>query len=244
MDTNDYNRRFRGRETHHQAHWIPALILIGIGAAFLLNNLGIVPVHELLRYWPVVLIAVGVFRIVDSSYAHERAIGGVLVFTGGLLLAGTMGFFYLSWNTIWPLLLIGAGLLMLVRRIWFKPGWCASASGAATVEWLRESAVFSGGKRRIKGDFKGGKLDCVFGGFDIDMRQAGMSADSAELEINAVFGGAEIKVPDSWEVVLRGTGIVGAFAEETAHPDPAAYPNPKRLIVTGAAVFGGVNVKN
>jgi hypothetical protein len=244
MDTNDCHRHFRGRENYHQARWIPALVLIGIGAAFLLNNLGILPVHELLRYWPVVLVAVGVFRIVDSSSAHERAVGGVLVFTGGVLLAGTMGFFYLSWNTIWPLLLIGAGLLMLVRRIGFNLGWSGSASSEATVEWLQEAAIFSGGKRRIKGDFKGGKLDCIFGGFDINMRQAGMSADSAELEINAIFGGAEIKIPDSWEVVLGGTGVFGAFSDETAHPDPAAYPNPKRLILTGAAIFGGVNVKN
>jgi hypothetical protein len=243
MDTNDYNRPRHGVQTFQQARWIPALILIGLGAAFLLNNLHILPFHELFQYWPGLLIAVGVLRLVDSSYAHERAVGAILVLVGGFLLAGTLGFFYLSWSTVWPFLLIGAGLLMLVRRISLNTGW-PSAPGQVPLEWLHESAIFSGGKRRIKGGFKGGQVDCIFGGFEINMRQAIISADSAELEINAIFGGAEIKVPESWEVVMRGTGVFGGFGDETAHPDPAAYPNPKRLIVKGAAIFGGVELKN
>jgi hypothetical protein len=132
---------------------------------------------------------------------------------------------------------------MLVQRISVNAGWSPS-SGPVAREWLQEAAIFSGGKRTVKGDFKGGKLECIFGGFDINMRQAGMSADFAELEVNAIFGGAEIKVPESWEVVMRGAGIFGGFNDETAHPDPAAHPNPKRLILKGAAIFGGVEIKN
>jgi len=247
MRTNDYNRHHYGRETFHEARWIPALIPIAIGGAFLLNNLHILPFHELAQYWPVALIAIGLFRLVDSSSTKERVMGGILIFVGAVLLAGTMGFFYLSWNTLWPLLLIGAGLLMLVKRISWNINQSSSSqfsSDQFSTEWIHEAAIFSGGKRRIKGEFKGAKLDCIFGGFDINMRQAAISADSAELEINAIFGGAEIKVPENWEVVMRGTGIFGGFGDETAHPDPAAYPNPKRLIVKGSAIFGGVEVKN
>jgi hypothetical protein len=110
---------------------------------------------------------------------------------------------------------------------------------------LRETAVFGGGKRKISApDFQGGKLDAVFGGFEVDLRQAGIAGDSAVLEINAVFGGAEVKVPRSWEVVMRGAGVFGGYADSTDHPDRAQYPNPKRLIVRGAAVFGGVEIKN
>jgi len=241
MATNDYNRRHYGKESLDQARWVPAFVLIVVGAVFLLRNLGIFPIHELLRYWPVALIAIGLFRLVDSERGNERMIGAILILTGGVLLAGTLGLFYLSWNTIWPLFLIGAGLLMLVQR--FSPNIAWQSGGQVSPEWLHEAAIFSGGKRRIKGDFKGGRLECIFGGFEIDMRQAMISADVAEIEINAIFGGAEIKVPESWEVLMQGTGIFGGFSDETAHPD-SSYPNPKRLIVKGAAVFGGVNVKN
>ncbi|HUK16645.1 MAG TPA: DUF5668 domain-containing protein [Bryobacteraceae bacterium] len=242
MDTNDLNRRHYSRETYDQARWIPALVLIAIGAAFLLNNLHIVRFHELFQYWPVALIALGLFRLVDSTQANQRMVGAVLMAVGAFLLAGTLGFYYFSWNTLWPLLLIGAGLLMLVQRLSLSIG--VTASSQMSAEWLHEAAIFSGGKRRIKGDFKGGKLDCIFGGFEINLRQAIITGDSADLEINAIFGGAEIKVPESWDVVMRGTGMFGGYSDESTHPDSGIYPNPKRLIVRGSAIFGGVNVKN
>lgn len=242
MDTNDYNHRPDSRDAFEQVRWIPALILIAIGGAFLLNNLHILRFHDLFQYWPVVLIALGLFRLVDSSEANQRVVGAILIVIGGVLLAGTLGFFYFSWNTFWPLILIAAGLLMLVQRLSVSVGF--TPSNQSTVNWLHEAAVFSGGKRRIRGDFKGGKLDCIFGGYDINLRQATMSADSAELEINAIFGGAEVKIPEDWEVVMRGTGVFGAFSDETSHPDSRIYPTPKRLVLKGAAIFGGVNVKN
>ena len=63
------------------------------------------------------------------------------------------------------------------------------------------------------------------------------------LEINAIFGGAEVKIPQNWNADLRGVGIFGGFGDETLHPD-LNVPGTKRLIVRGAAVFGGVGVKN
>lgn len=85
---------------------------------------------------------------------------------------------------------------------------------------LRESAVFGGGKRRITAqDFAGGKID-------------------------AVFGGTELRIPETWSAVVQGQGVFGGFADSTRQPDPLRTPNPKRLFVKGSAVFGGVEVKN
>src|SRR5438045_7106772 len=96
----------------------------------------------------------------------------------------------------------------------------------------KESVIFSGGKRTITDqNFTGAKYDAVFGGFEIDLRKANMAEDSAVLELNAVFGGIELKVPESWSVVLKGTGVFGAFVDNTLQPDPRIYPNPKKLIV-------------
>jgi len=64
------------------------------------------------------------------------------------------------------------------------------------------------------------------------------------LDLNAVFGGIEAKIPESWAVVVKGTGVFGAFVDNTLQPDPRIFPNPKRLICKGGAVFGGVEIKN
>ncbi len=50
-------------------------------------------------------------------------------------------------------------------------------------------------------------------------------------------------VPETWTVVVRGTGIFGGFSDETVPPVRGDVKSPS-LLVTGSAVFGGVTVKN
>jgi hypothetical protein len=235
---------YRNIETQSHGRWIPALVLIGLGALLFLNNLHIIYLRDLFRYWPVILIAVGLFKLVDSADSHQRTAGAVLLAVGAVVLAVNLGFWGMVWRDFWPLVLIGLGVAMLANRLTW-PWDDRTLPDAPAPKSLREAAVFGGGKRKISvPDFQGGKLDAVFGGFEVDLRQAGIAGDSAVLEINAVFGGAEVKVPRSWEVVMRGAGVFGGYADSTDHPDRAQYPNPKRLIVRGAAVFGGVEIKN
>ena len=84
----------------------------------------------------------------------------------------------------------------------------------------------------------------LFGGIEVDLRDADMETPAVVLHANAVFGGIEIRVPDTWYVETRGQGVFGGYTDETMPPDVVHYPNPKRLVVKGAAVFGGVVVKN
>ena len=93
-------------------------------------------------------------------------------------------------------------------------------------------------------DFQGGEVVAIFGGVELDLRQAGMTGDSAVLEINAIFGGVEIKIPRNWSAVVEGVGIFGGYADNSFQPDPAQGPGVKQLIVKGVAAFGGVDVKN
>jgi hypothetical protein len=187
-----------GRESPRR--WIPAIILIGIGVVFLLDNLNIFSIGQLMRFWPVGLIALGLFLLID--------------------------------RTVWR---FGTGLRGYDER------FDASAGGGR----IRESAVFGGGKRHITmQDLTGGKIDAVFGGYSVDLREASMLGDSAVIVVNAVFGGTELRIPETWSAVVQGRGVFGGFADSTRQPDLSRTPNPKRLIVRGSAVFGGVEVKN
>ena len=228
---------------------VPAMVLIGIGALFLLNNLHIVYFREITAWWPVILIAFGMVKLVDSPHQGGRVGGGVLVVAGGLFLARNLGYLDIRTRDLWPLVLIGVGVWMLIQRT--TPDEPPSAEGAPatggtyTGDTLKEQAVFSGGKRRIvTPDFRGGKVEAVFGGYDLDFTRAGMVGNSAVLKVDAVFGGVEIRIPPNWNVEMQGTGVFGGFSDETLHPDPAHHPDIKQLIVKGGAVFGGVVVKN
>jgi len=220
---------------------VPAIVLIGIGALFLLNNLHIIYVREILRFWPAILIAVGIVKLVDSSDGSGRAGGAVLIGVGGVFLARSLGYLDVSVGDLWPLILIGVGLMMLFERTSVFQMGLKFKGGSGT----KESVVFSGGKRTIVDqNFTGAKYDAIFGGFELDLRKANIAGDEAVLDLNAVFGGIEAKIPESWAVVVKGTGVFGAFVDNTLQPDPRIFPNPKRLICKGGAVFGGVEIKN
>lgn len=246
------------REQWYQSseRFIPAIILIGLGVLFFLNNLQIVAVRDVIRYWPAIFIAVGIIQLVDSAFPAGRVVGGVFVGVGTILLARNLGYLDIAIRDLWPLALIAAGLLMLLNRtvLWrndFLVGIHKSERFRRFRDRqyvpgkLNEYAVFGGGKRKVNTmDFKGGRLDAVFGGFEVDLREAIMEGDAATLETNAVFGGIEVRIPVTWSAVVQGVGVFGAFQDETSQPSPTLIPNPKRLIVKGGAVFGAVEVKN
>lgn len=242
----DYNFRqwqVRRNQVGAAERLVPAIVLIAVGAIFLLHNLHLVYAQELFRYWPAILIAVGIVKLVDSQETGGRVGGGVLVGVGAVLLAQSLGFLDIRFWDLWPLILIAIGLMMLFQSdLGTHWGLKEVTSGGGRAN---ESAIFSGGKRVIVDqNFQGAKYDAVFGGFEVDMRKAQIGGDHAVLDLNAVFGGIEVKVPESWSVVVKGAGVFGGFVDNTIQPDPRLYPLPKRLICKGGAVFGGVEIKN
>lgn len=223
---------------------VPALIVIGIGVLFLLNNLNIFFIHDVWRYWPVILIAAGLAKMVDSPVSSGRAMGGILVGVGALFLANNLGFLNLSWENFWPLVLIGAGLVMLWSRLAPPPAGTANIPAGAHEGALNEYAIFGGVERKVTtDDFRGGQVFAMFGGVDIDLRRAGMRGDSAVIYVTSMLGGVEFKVPQNWIVVGQMVAMFGGFGNKSVLPS-ADMPGVKRLYIKGSAVFGGVGVKN
>jgi predicted membrane protein len=102
---------------------------------------------------------------------------------------------------------------------------------------------FMGGTKTVvtTTDFKGGQATAVMGGCEIDLRHASMPEGRvAVIDTFAFWGGIEIRAPDDWEIVTQGTAALGGFVNN-ARSQPGSK---RRLVVTGLAVMGGVEVKN
>jgi predicted membrane protein len=113
------------------------------------------------------------------------------------------------------------------------------------VNHLSEWAVFGGTRRRVDSqDFQGGEAFALFGGVEIDLRKAGSTRDEIFVEANALFGGIEIRVPETWNVTVRGSGIFGGYEDETMDSRVTTESKQPHLILNGFAVFGGVHIKN
>lgn len=218
-------------------------VIVLVGLALLLDNMGIVRFHDVWRYWPVLLIIYGVSRVLDGQTVSRYIWGGAIALIGAFVLLDNLDIVVFDVNLIWPLLLIAFGLTMLVRAIDRKRYLDGAPVSSGPV--LNIVAIFSGSRRTVDSqDFRGGEVVAVFGGVRLDLRRAAMTLDRAVIDINAVFGGVEIRVPDNWSVQMKGAGIFGGFDDKTIHPKPDPNVKTSELVITGASVFGGTSVSN
>jgi hypothetical protein len=252
-----YRRRSCNRGT--SSVW-GGLVILAVGVVLLLDRLGIVYARDIFQFWPMLLVAAGLTWLSKATSLVGRLIGGLTVAGGLLLQADNLGYLRLRGDVFWPFVLIGIGVLLLARALQERtrpagevpageaPKWegkLRDAVGNLSGDGADATAIFSHVERRITAqDFESSKVEAVFGGVELDLRDAGMKGDEAYVEANAVFGGIEIRVPESWQVIPRGAGVFGGFTDETRAPEANASAPVKRLIVKGAAVFGGVMITN
>ncbi len=109
--------------------------------------------------------------------------------------------------------------------------------------WKSMIAVFSGAIRKgVWRPARRTRLVAVFGGAELDFRQAKLPPGMTEINCRCVFGGAKITVPPELHVHVEGVGVFGAFTETGDLLDAPADDTPW-LKVTGVAVFGGVEIE-
>jgi len=85
-------------------------------------------------------------------------------------------------------------------------------------------------------------VTCFMGGADLDLRRAQFAAREVVLTINAVMGGADIKVNPHTQVIMEGTGIMGAFSGPSDSTPPELDANSPVVRIRGLALMGGVDV--
>lgn len=218
----------------HSAHQVTSGIIIGgIGTIFLLRNLGYIYGNIWEYIWPGVLIAVGL-SILVKHLERAQDPGPVPPSPGSSFPSGPGGSFPSGPDSS------------------FKPGpassfapgsgFTATTSGA---NYLHAECVFSGTRQRLDTqDFLGGKVTTVFGGAEIDLRAVATKREEISIKAEAVFGGIELWVPAHWQTIVRGSAVFGSFEDKTFPAAPGVSGKAPRLVVTGAAVFGSVIVKN
>src|SRR5450830_323056 len=223
------------RRTNHASRQVVlGLLVIGMGMLFLADDLGWWDFRQALQFWPMVFIAVGVLKLVDSRGTDGWLVGGAV------MILNRMGIIAVSWRMAWPLLLIALGAAVLVRAFTGRRLLGRDKALSQADDTVDVMAVLGGFERRITTPaFHGGEVTAIMGGCALDMRQCGLTGE-AVINVFAFWGGVTIKVPPDWTVILHGTPIMGGFEEKTATPQD----DSKRLIVRGYAIMGGVEVKN
>ena len=215
-------------------------ILIFLGLVFLfeqfglLTTLGISAGFVLNLAWPLILIYFG-YRI----YSNNGSFWGVfLMVVGGISLMES--FFDINfWSIVWPLGIMALGIFLLLKKDEGFGDRVNTSAESSELDEIREDVVFWGIDNVVTSKaFKGGEVNCIFGGGKLDLSKSKISKDGAELEVNCVFGGLEVILPKDCKVVSDGTGVFGGWNVKTKESKTGPT-----LRITGSAVFGGVEVK-
>lgn len=213
-------------QSHTRSGYVLGGIMVLLGVSWTLKAMGLVYVNWSML-WPLVIIAVGVAVVSKSLPGGQQRQRRRHFATGqdGAAQADAFG---------QP----GKGAVSLDKQA----DSAARGAGAEADDdsIIEVTAILGGFVRRVSSQrFKGGDINVIMAGCEIDLRQASIEGE-AVLNVFALCGGITIKIPPDWSVVLQGTPILGGFEEKTIVP-----PNQdKRLYVTGYAIMGGLEIRN
>jgi len=159
-------------------------------------------------------------------------------------------------RTYWPMLLIVAGLIILLHIV-FRPNrnTCNNYTNTSSYKKHHAKSKFfhnSGYERNsVFGNveeiildpvFGGGEFNAIFGGITLDLRKTSIVEGETAIDLNCVFGGITVYVPENWYVVSHTDSIFGGFEDSRNTDKEIDYS--RKLVVLGACVFGGVEIKN
>ena len=210
--------------------------------------------------WPMLLAAIGFVFL----FSRDKWLAGViLMLIGGFFLLPKLEIERLQFVTQngWAIVLIIVGVLVIIRTVFGKHflfrtecHWenkkhshgCHSHRGKYHRDeagFIDRNCVFGGSKEKcdVK-NFRGGDVNSVFGGIELDLSDAQLAEGTNYLELNSVFGGVVLYVPIEWNIEIRQTQVFGSFVDN--RPKPGFEVDEKRtLIIEANVVFGGGEIK-
>lgn len=235
------------------------LFLMLIGVIFLGLNFGLIPgkMRWIIFSWQMLLIFIGVINLFKKEFIS----GLVLISIGGFFIVPKLVrafpecFSYLPEDftgIYWPVLLIVAGVLIIAGVI------CGKAFGKKCSNFenykhyhskttlgsgFSRSSIFGAGEHIVLDpEFTGGEMNAIFGGITLDLRKTNLPVGETKLEVNAVFGGVTLLVPETWLVETHLDTVFGGFEDKRKFT--GAVDTDRKLLVVGACVFGGGEIKN
>ncbi|WP_417612819.1 LiaF transmembrane domain-containing protein [Owenweeksia hongkongensis] len=230
---------------------VTGVVIIGFGVVLLLRKMDII-IPDWIFSWQTLLIFIGLMIGISSDF--RKPASWILMGLGTVFLINDM--FYIPFQIrefFWPVAIIVVGLIVIVRPKGRRKQWSSESYNGDYVKKdtsgfdadrsnrLDSVSVFNGSKKRIIAkDFQGGETVTIFGGTEINLLQADFE-NTITIDCVAIFGGLKLIVPPNWEIQNNVTGVMGGVEDKRVSA-VEVVPDNKRLILTGAVVFGGMDI--
>lgn len=233
--------------------------LMLVGGLVLIDRSGLLDALRVLRFWPLVLIAIGVQQLATRGWrpgSDEPVPWNAFAWIGigSLFLLNTLGITRASiFELFWPVVLIAVGVRLLTQGRRAAQVGDASTTDGTSRDTGPAVAVLSGVKRVSPPEtFRSLDVTLFMGGAQLDYRPAVLQpGQEAVIDLVAIMGGCEIFVPAHWVVSAPATTILGGIDDRrVAHPAPMMDQSttlsgpPPRLVLRGLVLMGGVTIRS
>ncbi len=218
---------------------VAGALLILFGVLFTLDNMGLLDAGDALTWWPVILIALGLFKVIQPAHEGQRKLGYALLALGAFFQLQLLGLTRM--RSAWPFLLVVIGGFLVWRALGRGKGPPTTESASQ----LSEFAIMGGIHRVVESsDFRGGEATAVMGAVELDLRGSTIVTSPAVIDVFALWGGIEIMVPPEWKVDVQAMPILGAFENKARSSVRDTSAPAQELVIRGTALMGGVEIKN
>lgn len=211
---------------------IVGIVFIIVGVIVGLNSFGITNINMFFDGWWTLFI---IIPAINGLVTDEEKTGSIIwLIIGITLLLGCQDLisFDILWKLTLPVILVFIGL-----SIMFNNNGKKISKNTDDNEYC---ACFSGQTIKFDGkDFKGTKVNAIFGGITIDLTNAKVK-DGAVIDATAVFGGVTILIPEDLKVEIKSTSVFGGVSDKTKNKEKK---DKITLHVNGCSIFGGVDIK-
>jgi predicted membrane protein len=162
-----------------------------------------------------IVLLLGIYFLVKKLGYLPTTSNGIFI-AGGLIIAG-----------IW---------LILMQNNPHK----TSQTNRDTINYF---TLMSGIQMHIQSkQFRGGSVFALMGGAEIDLSQVILDPNGATLELTAIMGGIEVRIPQNCKLEISTLPLLGACEDHTNSSNPTDFSVPL-LKIQCTAIMGGVELK-
>lgn len=204
-----------GIYTMIRRHIISGIVLLLVGAYFLLGELSCLPENSQAIIWPIALITAGVLFIFHSRWKESWV---------------RRHDFRFRWE--WPK---GEHTDNNLEN---KQQQFESSDG-----FLRSENVWGAARHVVLDEiFKGAVIRTSFGGTTIDLRHTHLAPGETYIDLDCSWGGVELYVPSDWMVVFKCNAFFGGCDDKRWKN--GNMNKESVLVIRGSLSFGGLEVKD
>ena len=190
-------------------------------------------------WWTLFIIIPSLISIFQNGF---RTSSLITLTIGVLLLLSVQDIlsFEVFGKLIIPIIFVFIGINMIFKNF-FHIGDNSKSSNVKYQGGSSEyTAIFSGSRHQIVGEkFLGTTLNAIFGGVELDLRNAIIDEDIV-INATAIFGGIDIFVPSNVKVKVSNVPIFGGVDNKAPTIVDANAPT---IFVNSTCMFGGIDIK-